>query len=100
MSKDSQLLGSHVIASCMAANGIKRIHIFPGGTIVPVLDIVHDWNIEILGWNMKVVKSSRMAVFTKEPLKYVVSASYSAAEKVSKTNKKRVKKIKSNKNIR
>ena len=47
MSKDSQLLGSHVIASCMAANGIKRIHIFPGGTIGPVLDIVHDWNIEI-----------------------------------------------------
>jgi hypothetical protein len=32
----------------MAANGIKRIHIFPGGTIGPVLDIVHDWNIEIL----------------------------------------------------
>jgi acetolactate synthase-1/2/3 large subunit len=31
----------------MAANGIKRIHIFPGGTIGPVLDIVHDWNIEI-----------------------------------------------------
>ena len=47
MSKDSQLLGSHVIVSCMAANGIKRIHIFPGGTIGPVLDIVHDWNIEI-----------------------------------------------------
>ena len=47
MSKDSQLLGSHVIASSMAANGIKRIHIFPGGTIGPVLDIVHDWNIEI-----------------------------------------------------
>ena len=47
MSKDSQLLGSHVIVSCMAANGIKRIHIFPGGTIGRVLDIVHDWNIEI-----------------------------------------------------
>jgi len=47
MSKDSQLLGSHVIASSMAANGIKRIHIFPGGTIGPVLDIVHNWNIEI-----------------------------------------------------
>jgi len=47
MSKNSQLLGSHVIASCMAANGIKRIHIFPGGTIGPVLDVVHDWNIEI-----------------------------------------------------
>ena len=47
MSKDSQLLGSHVIASCMAANGIKRIHIFPGGTIGPVLDVVHDWDIEI-----------------------------------------------------
>ena len=47
MSKDSQLLGSHVIASSMAANGIKRIHIFPGGTIGPVLDVVHNWNIEI-----------------------------------------------------
>ncbi len=47
MSKHSQLLGSHVIASSMAANGIKRVHIFPGGTIGPVLDIVHNWNIEI-----------------------------------------------------
>ena len=41
------LLGSHGIASSMAANGIKRIHIFPGGNIGPVLDIVHNWNMEI-----------------------------------------------------
>ena len=39
--------GAEIIVRAMTANGINRIYIFPGGTIGPVLDIVHKWNIEI-----------------------------------------------------
>jgi acetolactate synthase-1/2/3 large subunit len=47
MNKDSKLFGSDIIASSLVANGIKRVYVFPGGTIGPILDVVDKWNIEI-----------------------------------------------------
>ena len=47
MNKDSKLFGSDIIASSLNANGIKRVYVFPGGTIGPILDVADKWNIEI-----------------------------------------------------
>jgi acetolactate synthase-1/2/3 large subunit len=41
------VLGSEVIVDSIARHGLRRIHIFPGGTIAPVLDAAEKRKIEI-----------------------------------------------------
>ncbi len=41
------MLGSELIAQKLQEHGIKRIYIYPGGTIGPILDVVKNFDIEI-----------------------------------------------------
>lgn len=41
------MIGADIIAEMLQARGLKRIYVFPGGTIAPVLDSVRNLGIEI-----------------------------------------------------